>query len=593
MKKQNKLSWRCSLTASFFVLRQYALIGKEDIMSTAIRYKLVQLNEFSKQNKIEDIVKKIHELFPIKEYDQETIQESMYNFVDHREIIYFPNTADSYLEIVYPGGDRFGSMLAHPETDVLIGYEGMEEPLYLVQDNLYVSDNNLIQHMDQILANHTYTKQEIIELFRSNEPSKHLFDKLSPDLKEDNDIVQAIIDCLAEEAQSLSHKKAEQYWYGNNGGFDVAGWEMSTAEQLENLRTTYFPECEENKKINDALLQVYYSSPEIMEKLQKEMSRLENKIEDGEYLEKNKSAYLNQLEDNYKLLQEAQRKYPHLFGDMKEYLKEYACAFDQIKQERSYHDIHARHFYDSVIAEIKGVKIETKNIDQWDIYDSISLKDLLFDLNSYLATKAENLQENIKASEEKIYRMEKKFWKTKSDKTDIKNARDLVELDKEFLGQLQNDMEFLKTEGNKFIEECKVTNDNNLCDMSKVENIISYNVCECDGGMWQDLSFEAQHDLYFFAGGLPIEKQLQKVENMINGILLEKESSIDRYKEIKELYSQYKTEEMNVQNKGYVDYWHNINKSKVTIDVADMYADYESIESQVEQEDEREDEPEM
>lgn len=83
------------------------------------------------------------------------------------------------------------------------------------------------------LTNREYTKEEIIELLHSNEPSKNLFDNISFEQKQDDDIIQAIADCLENEAWFRSSDKKDQYQYGANGGMDVADWEMSEVEQLD------------------------------------------------------------------------------------------------------------------------------------------------------------------------------------------------------------------------------------------------------------------------------------------------------------------------------------------------------------------------
>lgn len=408
------------------------------------------------------------------------------------------------------------------------------------------------------LTNREYTKEEIIELLHSNEPSKNLFDNISFEQKQDDDIIQAIADCLENEAWFRSSDKKDQYQYGANGGMDVADWEMSEVEQLDVLRSEYFPDIDDNKKINDALLSVYYNSPETIKNIKSELSILEIKLMDCYALENNKDAYLTEFKNNYHTLQNAEKKYTHLFGNVKDYINAYTSEYDAFsnKGDKPYHSFEMHHFYDAITAEVKGIR-------QWnDIDEPVYLEDLLNDLNGYLTMKVDDLQKDITQSQEKIAKLENKFWKTKTDKIEIQNESNLMELNKKLKNELNKDIELIKQEGTQFIEECKMKNAKSLCDISMIEDIINRN---SDQTFFLH-SFEIEHELYFFSKGLSFDKQTEKMEAMIDQIVLAKEETMERQKEIIDLYQQYGNDSQNTQVlKKYLDVIYNAqNIQKIT-----------------------------
>ena len=137
-----------------------------------------------------------------------------------------------------------------------------------------------------------------------------------------------------------------------------------------------------------------------------------------------------------------------------------------------------------------------------------------------------------------------------------------MELNKKLKNELNKDIELIKQEGTQFIEECKMKNAKSLCDISMIEDIINRN---SDQTFFLH-SFEIEHELYFFSKGLSFDKQTEKMEAMIDQIVLAKEETMERQKEIIDLYQQYGNDSQNTQVlKKYLDVIYNAqNIQKIT-----------------------------
>lgn len=473
-----------------------------------LRDKLILLDEYAKSNDIENIISKITELFPREEFEYEDINKSMFNFVDRRTIIHLPDTTDSYIQIKYPGGDRFGPNVAEPYTDIMIAYAGKEnKELYIVREDKYNSNNRIAEHLDQILANDGYTKEAILQkLNKDFYGDLSILKKLTPEQKQDDEIVSAVKEKIIEEAADRSSDAYDQYWYGHNGGMDVESWEMKTHEQVENILENYFPDSQENRKIYDLLLKDLYKDPEVLKDISNKVNVLEEKLKACESLQDNKTEYL--------------QKFEKISNNYNNAMHEYSDLFDLMMQERQ---LNPYVLSANILDAIKG------NTDNFR-YD---LKKIINSLSSEIDLKEFTIYEH----KSDIQSLEKKnlvFWQSKENKQTIQSLTQKIEQLGREIENCKNDIQWIEKETSSFLSD-KVVSDN-LPDINVLsEKIYNYENYDCS----LDSHYLEVKEGLFFHSDDAVEIQKTRLENAIDQMIKEKPAMIESLTRISDNLSRY------------------------------------------------------
>lgn len=475
----------------------------------SLRDKIISLEEYAKSNDIKNIISKITELFPREEFEYEDINKSMFDFVDRRTIIYLPDTTNSYIQIKYPGGDRFGSNLTEPYTDIMIAYAGKEDKaLYIVREDRYNPNNKIAEHVDQILANDGYTKEAILQKLLNREYYGDLsvLKKLTPEQKQDDEIVSAVKEKIIEEAADRSSDAYDQYWYGHNGGMDVESWEMKTHEQVENILENYFPDSQENRKIYDLLLKDLYKDPEVLKDISNKVTILEEKMKACEILENNKTEYLERFEK--------------ILTNYNNAMHEHKDLFDLMIQETllTPYDISEK-----IIDAIKG---NTDNF-RYECERTINSIRSEIDLKEF----------TIYEHKSDIQSLEKKnlvLFHSKKNKQTIQTlTKEIEQLERE-IENCKDDIQWIEKETSSFLSD-KVVSDN-LPDINVLaEKIYNYENYDCS----LDSNYLEMKEGLFFHSDDAVEIQKTRLENAIDQMIKEKPAMIERLNRISDNLSRY------------------------------------------------------
>lgn len=475
----------------------------------SLRDKIISLEEYTKSNDIKNIISRITELFPREEFEYEDINKSMFDFVDRRTIIYLPDTTNSYIQIKYPGGDRFGSNLTEPYTDIMIAYAGKEDKaVYIVREDKYNPNNRIDEHVDQILANDGYTKEAILQKLLNREYYGDLsvLKKLTPEQKQDDEIVSAVKEKIIEEAADRSSDAYDQYWYGHNGGMDVESWEMKTHEQVENILENYFPDSQENRKIYDLLLKDLYKDPEVLKDISNKVNVLEEKLKACESLQDNKTEYL--------------QKFEKISNNYNNAMHEYSDLFDLMMQERQ---LNPYVLSANILDAIKG------NTDNFR-YD---LKKIINSLSSEIDLKEFTIYEH----KSDIQSLEKKnlvFWQSKENKQTIQSLTQKIEQLGREIENCKNDIQWIEKETSSFLSD-KVVSDN-LPDINVLsEKIYNYENYDCS----LDSHYLEVKEGLFFHSDDAVEIQKTRLENAIDQMIKEKPAMIESLTRISDNLSRY------------------------------------------------------
>ena len=304
--------------------------------------RIFALDDYAKTHDIDRTVSKVFELFPKEEFNYEEINNTMYDYIDRRTVINLPNTTDSSIVVKYPGGDRFGAVIAEDYIDIMISYKDKYE--YMVAQDKYNS-NNIKNNIEDILSNDGYTKEEVLQKLTSNDV--HILKRLTPEQKQDEDVINAVRKAISEEADYRRERAQDQYDYGQYGDLEIADWKRKTYEQLNHIRMEYFSDIEENQKMNDALLKDYYNDPAALKDFKEEMYDLKEKIDSCLEIYEN--------HDNYQM-------------DIKNAKQDIESHLDQFEQFYSYIENAAeKHLkYDSDKVYNCILKIEGGNISEYE-----------------------------------------------------------------------------------------------------------------------------------------------------------------------------------------------------------------------------------
>ena len=143
---------------------------------------------------------------------------------------------------------------------------------------------------------------------------------LTSEQKQDIEIMKKVESCLKIEASGYADQAREAYEFGGSKGLSIEKWELSEAEQFKALYEEYFPNNEEeNKAINNFLLDRYCEYPGIMSELGKEKDILKEELVKYQYINDNKHDIIDQFEQNYKKFENIQKKYAFFFEKLKTY----------------------------------------------------------------------------------------------------------------------------------------------------------------------------------------------------------------------------------------------------------------------------------
>ena len=194
--------------------------------------------------KVEEAVEYVQSLFQENLYYWDKVYESNDFYTEKKLIISLSKENLTQLIIAFPGGDRFGSRISDPYTNIFFynplidrGYE-----LYLFRDNKYNKENKIIEYME-ILAekDRKLDSSELIErmmktMYTSFYMPMYMLEQIELDKIENSQMyVEVIVEWVSSVVKGKYSMAKEQYEYGRFGGADVAKWKLSEAEQFRKL----------------------------------------------------------------------------------------------------------------------------------------------------------------------------------------------------------------------------------------------------------------------------------------------------------------------------------------------------------------------
>lgn len=273
-----------------------------------LKNKLIDLVEALKDLSVADAVKYIEENFPEKEYKWEHVYETDDFYIDHHDTVFLSDSNLTQLTINYPGGDRLGSMVSEPYTNIQICNTVLEEnnnfalEMYLFLEDKYNVENHILEYIDDLVVDYEMTAEEIINALEKSYDSisLHLLEQLSNEQLQNKDVVKAIVDCVENVAWSMASKAYDQYQYGQYGGEDVADWELSKSSQFKILWDE-LPELVKltcHKELEEAWLQL----PDTKKNITVEQKSLIKKINSLTNLNIIKTKYIQDVHNRYQLL---------------------------------------------------------------------------------------------------------------------------------------------------------------------------------------------------------------------------------------------------------------------------------------------------
>ena len=264
---------------------------------------------------VNDFILYVKEIFPENEYDWDTVQESNDFYVEHEDIIHLSNENLTKLVISYPGGDRFGSSLSDPYTDVYFStpMSCTGNLLYLYRESKYNVENEIAKNIEGLVSDIKSNTSEIINELNQMSDAKHyvsnsFFERLDTKALNNAEVKKAIADNVNCTANFKSIMAYEQYEYGRYGGLDIGECELSGADQFK-LLWDNLPERIE-KACHKELEEKWLSYPEAKDTLLKDKKEFIEQIELFELWQQHGNAYIKEIHDRYEML----RKYKAYLG---------------------------------------------------------------------------------------------------------------------------------------------------------------------------------------------------------------------------------------------------------------------------------------
>lgn len=205
--------------------------------------KIIDLVEATKYMNVYDAVSYIRNVFPPSEYEQESINKSNYFMIDRRDIFYLSDDCRSQLVIRYPGGDRLGSKLALPKTDIYLTNKIMEAnndcypALYLFMSDKYNENNDIRSFVDELVDGKQLTKEDVLTVLKGDcdpIPVKFL-GKVDVEILKDKDVKMAIVHCVKNNAIYLRQEAKDISEYGADITGDNYSWKKSESAQFEKI----------------------------------------------------------------------------------------------------------------------------------------------------------------------------------------------------------------------------------------------------------------------------------------------------------------------------------------------------------------------
>ena len=257
---------------------------------------------------------------------------------------------------------------------------------------------------------------------------------LTSEQKQDIEIMKKVESCLKIEASGYADQAREAYEFGGSKGLSIEKWELSEAEQFKALYEEYFPNNEEeNKAINNFLLDRYCEYPGIMSELGKEKDILKEELVKYQYINDNKHDIIDQFEQNYKKFENIQKKYAFFFEKLKTY---------EDSPENSYEANY-------LIEELRGEGSlfylkQMKNVED-GIGNIIKEKT---ELSNLLIPKLKELQDR------KFL-----FFHSVKNRSEIKDTKNQIQVLKDEIEKNKKELEQFKKEREGFLSEEKIIDD--------------------------------------------------------------------------------------------------------------------------------------
>lgn len=344
--------------------------------------KIMNLVVNTKDMTVSEAIKYIEELFPADKYKWDQTSQNDALYIDNRDVIMLSDPSLSKLIIDYPGGDRFGSSLSDPFTDIYFTdydnkYKSSNIDMFLFKENQYNSNNQIMNYIEAI-TNEELSVQQILDYISTmelTEADMKFLDNLSDDILID----KKIIDGIAERVESIAFYRQsaayDQFQYGHNGGEDVADWELSLSTQYEILWKDLPPRVREY--CNDKMEQIWLGYSETQKELNQRSHYLQKELENTEILEKNIHSYIEDVNRRYDIFEKyadylASTDKDGLEVDWRsmEYLYQIAHGQRWLDDESFFkHDIHNvwNHYMKEMISEEQKMKETLKKyIDKID-----------------------------------------------------------------------------------------------------------------------------------------------------------------------------------------------------------------------------------
>lgn len=265
---------------------------------------------------VNDFILYVKEIFPEKLYDWDTVQEANDFYMEHKDIIYLSNKNLTKLVISYPGGDRFGSSISNPGTDVYFStpMSCTGNFLYLYIESKYNVENEIAKNIEGLVSDIKSNTSEIINALNQMSDVEHyvsnnFLKRLDTRALNNVEVKKAIADNVNCTANFKSIMAYEQYEYGRYGGLDIGEWELSSVEQFK-LLWNNLPERIE-KACHKELEEKWLSYPEVKDTLLKDKKEFIEQIELFELWQQHGNAYIKEIHDRYEML----RKYKTYLGN--------------------------------------------------------------------------------------------------------------------------------------------------------------------------------------------------------------------------------------------------------------------------------------
>ncbi len=184
-----------------------------------------KLINYSKNHDAVETAKEITNIFSADDLIMETKDVDQAYFESHSKTYFIKGGNGLKVEILSGDGDKFGNMITHSGISIFISSDilktGIDYDYALFSQNHYENESVEILSLVNESVKETLGFQKVLEYFQRYDADPMIFNVLSDDLRNNNEIILQVLNVIDNQAEFEHHDQSEYERISPYGGLDI------------------------------------------------------------------------------------------------------------------------------------------------------------------------------------------------------------------------------------------------------------------------------------------------------------------------------------------------------------------------------------